>query len=84
MTQYDMVELSFKADAPEASHVRIPMNAVIRNEKSVWQLDGFYAGNRCYKLRFLPEQSGIYYYSVQYESHRTKDSREITLSPLAS
>lgn len=44
MTQYDMVELSFMADAPEASHVRIPMNAVIRNEKSVWQLDGFYAG----------------------------------------
>ena len=44
MTQYDMVELSFKAEAPEASHVRIPMNAVIRNEKSVWQLDGFYAG----------------------------------------
>ena len=43
MTQYDMVELSFMADAPEASHVRIPMNAVIRNEKSVWQLDGFYA-----------------------------------------
>lgn len=33
MTQYDMVELSFKADAPEASLVRIPMNAVIRNEK---------------------------------------------------
>ena len=44
MTQYDMVELSFKAEAPEASHVRIPMNAVIRNEKNVWQLDGFYAG----------------------------------------
>ena len=64
MTQYDMVELSFMADAPEASHVRIPMNAVIRNEKSVWQLDGFYAGNRCYKLRFLPEQSGIYYYNI--------------------
>lgn len=59
MTQHDMVELSFKAEAPEASHVRIPMNAVIRNEKSVWQLDGFYTGNRCYKLRFLPEQSGI-------------------------
>ena len=56
MTQYDMVELSFKAEAPEASHVRIPMNAVIRNEKSVWQLDGFYAGNRCYKLRFQQRQ----------------------------
>lgn len=44
MTQYDMVELSFMADAPEASHVWIPINAVIRNEKNVWQLDGFYAG----------------------------------------
>ena len=65
MTQYNMVELSFKGDAPEASHVRIPMSAVIRNEESVWQLDGFYAGNRCYKLRFLPEQPGTYTYSVR-------------------
>ena len=33
MTQYNMVELSFKGDAPEASHVRIPMSAVIRNQE---------------------------------------------------
>ena len=39
MTQYDMVELSFMADAPEASHVRIPMNAVIvENIWLFWQL----------------------------------------------
>ncbi len=65
MRQYEIFELVFSGPEPESSHVQVPVEAnfcIGNQEKTV---KGFYAGNGVYKVRFLPEETGIYTWKVE-------------------
>lgn len=65
MTQFQMFELSFQGPAPEGSEVRIDLSADFTKDGKKVTVKGFYAGNGCYKIRFLPMEAGEYHYSVR-------------------
>ncbi len=64
MTQYEWFELVFSSAEPKGSFVQIPLHAAIEKDGRTWNVDGFYSGKGCYRLRFLPEQAGVYRYHV--------------------
>jgi len=64
MKQYQTVELSFKGEAPKGSYALVDMTATLCHGDSVKQLRGFYDGDGIYKLRFMPENAGLYTYKI--------------------
>ena len=64
MRQYETFELAFQGAEPEGSHVRVKLKAQFTFEKETKTVDGFYAGNGIYKVRFYPEKSGNYVWKV--------------------
>lgn len=64
MRQYETFELAFQGAEPEGSHVQVKLKAQFTFEKETKTVDGFYAGNGIYKVRFYPEKSGNYVWKV--------------------
>lgn len=62
--QYETVELCFQGMVPEGSMVDVDISAVFSHEGSEILVRGFYAGEGIYKVRFLPEDSGVFSYTV--------------------
>lgn len=67
MMQYSMTELSFEGKEPAFSQAQADIRAVIIHGEKEWDIDGFYAGNGIYKVRFLPEYAGKYEYKITGE-----------------
>ena len=61
---YEMVELRFKGEIPAKSQVEADVTAEITGGGKTLKLKGFYARNKTYKVRFLPEKAGTYHYKV--------------------
>ena len=76
--QYEMTELRFHAPAPTGSEVAVDLNAVFSKGEKSWHVKGFYAGNGEYRVRFLPEEAGIYQYTV---NGLVAEKGEITVEP---
>ena len=64
MRQYEMLELSVRGAPPEGSEALSAVSAVFRRGGEETRVDGFYAGNGVYKVRFLPEKTGAYRYEI--------------------
>ena len=62
--QYEMTALRYQAPPPEGSEAGIDLTAVFRKGRKKWQVRGFYAGNGEYRIRFLPEECGVFLYTV--------------------
>lgn len=60
MRQYEMYELEFPGPEPEDSCVRVDLRAVFSRGEMTKTVQGFYAGEGIYKIRFLPEHPGLY------------------------
>ena len=54
--QYEMLEMTFNAPAPEKSDVCVNLTAVfsLQGSEDEYRVKGFYAGNGEYRVRFLP------------------------------
>ena len=63
--QYEMAELCFTGKKPAGSEVEVDLEAVFVHDGTSTAVKGFYAGNSTYKVRFLPEFSGEYHYTVK-------------------
>ena len=81
MKQYEMTELSFTGKAPAGSEAETDLHACFRKQEKTWQVKGFYAGNGCYKVRFLPEESGSYEYTVSGSSLKAPVSGSFEAAP---
>lgn len=64
MTQYEMIELEFSAEAPKGSWVEIDLQAEFACGGETVRTKGFYAGKNSYKVRFLPRRPGTYIWKV--------------------
>lgn len=64
MEQYKMFELKFEGSCPEGSEAVIDLKAVFTNGNESKTVNGFYAGNGTYVVRFLPEKEGVYTWKV--------------------
>lgn len=64
MRQYEMFELAYTAPAPEGSQAAVDLKAVFTHEGEDVAVNGFYAGQNTYKVRFLPMKAGQYSYTV--------------------
>ena len=69
MRQYEIYERSFRGEEPQGSFVSVPVEAVFSltaedGTQDTKTVQGFYAGNGLYKVRFLPEQAGTYTWQV--------------------
>ena len=60
MHQYEMYEITVDGPAPEGSWVATDVHADFTNSGKTISVKGFYAGDGTYRVRFLPEQAGIY------------------------
>ena len=66
--QNETVELCFKGKEPTGSHVSVDLTAAFSRNGETVRVKGFYAGDGAYKVRFLPERSGDYTYTVTGEA----------------
>ena len=66
MRQYEMFEMTFSREAPEGSPARVDLKAEFVHRESGQRtvVKGFYAGDGCFKVRFLPMEPGEYTCSV--------------------
>lgn len=69
MRQYEMFELEFKGREPEGSQAVVDVQAEFAHtpegqEPVKKQVKGFYAGNGVYKVRFYPDEAGVYEWKV--------------------
>ena len=76
--QYEMTELRFQAAPPTGSQVVVNLTTAFCKGEKTWQVMGFYAGNGEYRVRFLPEEAGVYQYTV---SGHISAQGEITVEP---
>ncbi len=60
MRQYEVFELIFHAQAPEAEEIKASFAVSFKNKEEITETEGFYAGNGVYKARFYPTKIGIY------------------------
>lgn len=67
MKQYEMFEMTFRGKDPLESWSEIDLWANFVHEEKKIRVRGFYAGNGNYKVRFLPEYTGIYGYELNGE-----------------
>lgn len=64
MKQYEIFELEFAADAPQGSWAVVDLCAEFSASDETVKVNGFYAGNGKYKVRFLPQKAGHYTWRV--------------------
>jgi len=64
MKQYHMCELTFNGKILEDAYAGISLNAELKCQNKKINVSGFYAGNGIYKVRFLPEVSGLWKYRI--------------------
>ena len=64
MKKYDIYELEFKGAEPKESEARINLHAEFKCKNKTYSVNGFYAGNNIYKIRFMPLQEGEYIWIV--------------------
>ncbi|MDD6222414.1 MAG: DUF5605 domain-containing protein [Lachnospiraceae bacterium] len=65
MRQYETMELSFQGTAPEGSQAVVDLTAeFVHGDKRVC-VNGFYAGDNTYKIRFFADEPGEYHYTVR-------------------
>ncbi len=62
--QYEMMELTFTAQAPAGDEVHVGLEAVFSSADEEVSVKGFYAGDGKYKVRFMPSCAGKYTYTV--------------------
>ena len=67
MRQYEMAELAWQGEEPEGSWADVCLDAVFSCGGWEKAVRGFYAGNSIYKVRFLPERAGKYFWRVTGE-----------------
>ena len=64
MKQYEVFELVLNGQLPEGSEALAQVNAVFTCDGQEKEVKGFYDGNGVYKVRFLPEKCGTYFWKV--------------------
>lgn len=64
MFQYEKFELIFYGKEPEGSWTEIDLEAVFICQGVTKKVCGFYAGNRTYIIRYLPQQTGLVKWKV--------------------
>lgn len=64
MIQYQTFELKFEGKEPKESQAVVDLTAEFIHESERKKVKGFYAGNGVYKVRFLPQQTGLYTWKV--------------------
>lgn len=64
MKQYEMFELSFNGPKPTGSEATVDLKATFTTGGSSQTVDGFYAGDGVYKIRFYPTLTGRYDWKV--------------------
>lgn len=60
MRQYEMMELSLSGPEPEGSWAGVDLTAEFSCKGCAVLVKGFYAGEGMYKIRYYPEQAGLY------------------------
>ncbi|MDQ8199714.1 DUF5060 domain-containing protein [Pelagicoccus enzymogenes] len=63
--QWDCFELSFSAPATANPFVGVAFSATFEKDGKRFQPDGFYDGNDVFKIRFMPNEPGIWTYRTQ-------------------
>ena len=79
--QYEMLELKFRGKEPEGSFVEIDLCARFKSPGTEISVKGFYAGEGNYVIRFLPEETGEYSYSVQSSSLGLSENGILRVNP---
>lgn len=69
MRKYEIFELTFRGKEPQGSQVKVNLRAVFTMNGTKTDVKGFYAGNNTYKVRFLPQQTGICIWKVITDLH---------------
>lgn len=64
MKQYEMAEFSFPGKEPSDAPALAKVTAVFSKDAKEKTVEGFYAGNGIYKVRFYPEEEGTYTYRI--------------------
>lgn len=64
MRQYEMFELSYTGEILAHGHANIDLAADFMKDGKKTTVKGFYDGDGVYKIRFLPEETGNYTYTV--------------------
>lgn len=64
MKQYEVFELSFRGEAPAGSQAIVDVRGQFSCNGSTKEVEGFYAGNGIYKVRFFPEEAGEWEWKV--------------------
>ncbi|MDE6974275.1 MAG: DUF5060 domain-containing protein [Lachnospiraceae bacterium] len=75
MRQYETFELTFLGEEPEGSHAQVDLKGQFTCGKETKTVDGFYAGNGVYKVRFYPSEAGEYEWKVT--GNVTGEGREV-------
>jgi len=63
--QYGIFELIIQGREPEGSHVAVDIQAEFVSGDCRQRIKGFYNGNGEYRIRFMPQQIGIWSYEVR-------------------
>ncbi|MBT2291520.1 DUF5060 domain-containing protein [Paenibacillus albidus] len=63
--RYEMFELQLNGKEPVGSHVNVDCAAEFTNDEIKVTVKGFYSGNDEYKIRFMPQERGVWKYEVQ-------------------
>ncbi|MCL6601258.1 MAG: DUF5060 domain-containing protein [Paenibacillus sp.] len=63
--RYEMFELQLTGNNPIGSHVNVDCEAEFTNGEIKVTVKGFYSGNDAYKIRFMPQETGVWKYKVQ-------------------
>ncbi len=64
MRQYECFELALKGAEPEGSWTQVDLQAEFVCEGNIRRVEGFYAGDGVYKVRFYPDRAGRYSWKV--------------------
>ena len=64
MRQYETFEITLQGPEPASDLAQIDLKAVFTFDEETIDVKGFYAGNGCYKVRFLPRKAGVYHWQV--------------------
>jgi len=63
--QWDIFELTLPGPAAGNPFVGIEFRAIFQNDDQRFEPQGFYDGNGMFKIRFMPNQTGIWTYQTQ-------------------
>lgn len=65
MIQYHMYEIEIQEMPPEVSQVEVMLYGEFTCGETTITVPGFYAGNGIYKIRFLPQNTGLYRWKIK-------------------